>query len=232
MKVTHGSNVGLVRANNEDNYICIEPDVFAVADGMGGHAGGEVASKLLIDEVKKSVQGCRDCNQVILQQIIQKANNEILAKAADNTALNGMGTTASIIFIDDADVTWAHIGDSRIYLLHDDKLTQITTDHSLVEMWVENGTITQEEAQFHPQKNILTRAVGVNTEIEIDTGRFSCVNKDIILLATDGLTNMVNNDKIKQILLDTGIENKADCLIGEAVKNGGIDNITAIVVEI
>ena len=233
MKVTHGSNVGLVRTNNEDNYICIEPDVFAVADGMGGHAGGEVASKLLVDEVKNSLLDNRaGCNQGTLQQIIQKANNKILAKAATNTALNGMGTTASIVFIDDTEITWAHIGDSRIYLLHGDKFTQMTTDHSLVEMWVENGTITQEEAQFHPQKNILTRAVGVNTDIEVDTGKFSCQSEDIILLATDGLTNMVSNDKIKQILLDTGIENKADCLISEAVKNGGIDNITAIVVEI
>ncbi|WP_330997934.1 Stp1/IreP family PP2C-type Ser/Thr phosphatase [Pectinatus sottacetonis] len=233
MNVTCGSNVGLVRTNNEDSYICMEPYVYAVADGMGGHAAGEVASKLLIEEVKKDLKNddVFKYNEEMLKQIIIRANNVILQKSAADEALAGMGTTASLILLQNSRILWAHIGDSRIYYMHESKLVQITTDHSLVDMWVKNGTITAEEALHHPQKNILTRAVGVENAIEVDTGEFSILPGDKVLLSTDGLTNMVEDKKIREILLDETINNKADVLLHEALENGGLDNITAIVVE-
>lgn len=233
MYVTHGSNVGLVRSNNEDSYICLEPYAFAVADGMGGHAAGEVASKLLIEEAEQELRhkGESGCSKELLKDIIVRANNIILQKASADKRLAGMGTTASMVYVHDKKIIWAHIGDSRIYFLHDGRLVQITTDHSLVDMWVKNGTITAEEALHHPQKNILTRAVGVDQSIEVDTGEFSAENGDMLLLSTDGLTNMVADEDINKILLDKNIKAKADCLIDKAVENGGIDNVTAIVVE-
>ncbi len=233
VNVTCGSNVGLVRTNNEDSYICMEPYVYAVADGMGGHAAGEVASKLLIEEVKKDLKNddVFKYNEEMLKQIIIRANNVILQKSAADEALAGMGTTASLILLQNSRILWAHIGDSRIYYMHESKLVQITTDHSLVDMWVKNGTITAEEALHHPQKNILTRAVGVENAIEVDTGEFSILPGDKVLLSTDGLTNMVEDKKIREILLDETINNKADVLLHEALENGGLDNITAIVVE-
>nr|WP_231036280.1 Stp1/IreP family PP2C-type Ser/Thr phosphatase [Pectinatus sottacetonis] len=223
----------MVRTNNEDSYICMEPYVYAVADGMGGHAAGEVASKLLIEEVKKDLKNddVFKYNEEMLKQIIIRANNVILQKSAADEALAGMGTTASLILLQNSRILWAHIGDSRIYYMHESKLVQITTDHSLVDMWVKNGTITAEEALHHPQKNILTRAVGVENAIEVDTGEFSILPGDKVLLSTDGLTNMVEDKKIREILLDETINNKADVLLHEALENGGLDNITAIVVE-
>ncbi len=234
MHVTYGSNVGLVRANNEDSYICLEPHVFAVADGMGGQAAGEVASRLLIEEIKKDFESFPDevCDEKILRQVIINANNVILEKAFENRTLAGMGTTASLIFVQKNKVIWAHIGDSRIYRLNNDKLTQITTDHSLVDLWVKNGTITAEEALHHPQKNILTRAVGVDDSIDVDTGEFTVEQGDKILLSTDGLTNMIEDNEISNALFDSNVQNKAEHLIKMALENGGIDNITAIVVEI
>lgn len=233
MHVTHGSNVGLVRKNNEDSYICLEPYAFAVADGMGGHAAGEVASRLLIEEASRILRQQQGavCNEELLKKIIAGANAAILKRADADERLAGMGTTASIVYVWEKKAIWAHIGDSRIYFLHGGNLVQITTDHSLVDMWVKNGTITAEEALHHPQKNILTRAVGVDSRIEIDTGEFSVAAEDVLLLTTDGLTNMVENDEIEHVLLDKNIEDKAACLINKAVKNGGTDNVTAIVVE-
>ena len=234
MHVTHGTNVGLVRGNNEDSYVCAEPHIFAVADGMGGHAAGEVASKLLIGEIRKNLETLSSvtCDEKMLQQCITTANSIILSKSAENRTLAGMGTTASIICLQTDKVIWAHIGDSRIYCCHAGQLRQITTDHSLVDAWVKNGTITAEEALHHPQKNILTRAVGVETDIKVDTGTFPVETGDKLLLATDGLTNMVENAEIKQIMFDESIHDKAEFLIQEALQHGGIDNITAIVVEL
>lgn len=233
MHVTYGTDVGLVRVNNEDNYICLPPYAFAVADGMGGHAAGEVASKLLIEEARRSLQEEKGtvCGRALLEEIIVKANSIILEKAAGDKKFSGMGTTASMVYVQKNKVEWAHIGDSRIYFLHGGQLAQVTTDHSLVDMLVKNGTITAKEALHHPQKNILTRAVGVAEDIKVDTGELVAAAGDTLLLATDGLTNMVTNEVIDSVLANKAIDNKANCLIKLALKNGGIDNITAIVVE-
>lgn len=233
MYVTHGSNVGLVRSNNEDSYICLEPYAFAVADGMGGHAAGEVASRLLIEEVKKRLQDKKEdeLGEDLLKKIIIEANDIILHKASEDEHLAGMGTTASIVCLRGKIISWAHIGDSRIYFMHKEKLQQITTDHSLVDLWLRNGTITAEEALHHPQKNILTRAVGVDSKLDVDTGSFTAAAGDILLLSTDGLTNMIDDMEIKEILSDEAIKDKAGCLINKAVANGGADNVTAIVVK-
>ncbi len=234
MRVTSGSDIGLVRTNNEDSYYCSPPHLFVVADGMGGHQAGEVASSMLVAEVKNSViaDGPDHDIEGQLRSIICAANKAIKQKAVADEQFSGMGTTATLLYLTGKKYFWAHIGDSRIYRYRTTNLEQITMDHSLVNIWVKTGTITPKEAMHHPKKNILMRAVGVEDEIEVDTGSGDLKEGDIFLLATDGLTNMVNDREIAAILQDENIADKAQCFLEKANKAGGLDNITAIVIEI
>lgn len=232
MKIMGGTDVGLVRKNNEDNYFCAEP-LFAIADGMGGHAAGEIASSILIEEVGRAqAEPNRNYTQTDLCQIMEDANQRIIDQAKLNPERSGMGTTAIILALDGQNAIWAHIGDSRLYRWRAGQLQQITTDHSLVNLWVANGTLTPAEALHHPKKNILVRALGIDALIEVDTGSFAMESGDQYLLATDGLTNMVADAEIATVLAAAEIENKVEKLIAMALDNGGTDNVTAIVVKI
>jgi protein phosphatase len=233
LKATAATNIGLIRQTNEDSYLCINPKTYAVADGMGGHAAGEIASKLLVNTIQDffSEGHLFKIDQDVLEKIILKANARILEKAEKCTEYAGMGTTASFLHIEANTCFWAHIGDSRIYLLRNNQLAQITQDHSLVWDLVLNGTLTQEEALTHPQRNMLTRAVGIDAEVKVDKGSFALEENDKILLCTDGLTNMVNEAKLKETIASEAIEDKAAALIDQAMGAGGVDNITAIVLE-
>ena len=229
-KIFQATHVGKVRHNNEDSLIVIEPETFVVADGMGGAQAGEVASQMLVETVKDFLSKTPPLNEQILSQAILLANDKILTLARQNPNYLGMGTTATILSLDDGKAYFAHVGDSRIYRLRNNSLEQLTEDHSYVETLVRRGEITPEEARVHPMKNVLTQAVGVVENISVDTANFSVESGDTFLLCTDGLTNMVDDENIAKILQSTS--NPADALIDAALKAGGRDNISVIVVGV
>lgn len=222
------TNVGKVRDNNEDALTVIEPETFVVADGMGGAQAGEVASQMLIETMRSFLAKTpRPWDEKILAQAILLANDKILNTARRHEEYHGMGTTATILSLDGKQAHFAHVGDSRLYLLRGDTFKQITEDHSYVETLVKRGEITEAEARVHPMKNILTQAVGAVANLHIDTGNFIAQSGDKFLLCTDGLTNMVEDADIKNILQTA--ESPADVLIEAALIAGGKDNITVIV---
>lgn len=230
-KFYQATDVGRIRKNNEDSLIVIEPETFVVADGMGGQAAGEVASKMLVETVKNFLPLVPEpLNEEILTKSILKANAAIIKTARENKNYRGMGTTATILHIYKNRAYYAHIGDSRLYRLRNKNLEQITEDHSYVETLVRRGEITPEEARVHPMKNILTQAVGADENISVDSGNLRIDVDDIFMLCTDGLTNMVTDENILKILLESG--NPADDLVQAALNNGGHDNVSVIVVKI
>lgn len=227
-KIFKATHVGKVRRNNEDSLIVIEPDTFVVADGMGGAQAGEVASRMLVEVVKVILTNMpAPWNEKILSQAILVANSKIFETAQQNDELSGMGTTATILSLDGDKAYFAHVGDSRLYLLRDNELRQITEDHSYVETLVRNGEITPEEARVHPMKNVLTQAVGAVVELYVDAANFSVNKGDMFLLCTDGLTNMVDDETIAKILQSAS--DPAEELIEAALAAGGKDNVTVIV---
>ncbi|MBR6013192.1 MAG: Stp1/IreP family PP2C-type Ser/Thr phosphatase [Selenomonadaceae bacterium] len=230
-KFYQATDVGRIRKNNEDSLIVIEPETFVVADGMGGQAAGEVASKMLVETVKNFLPLVPEpLNEEILTKSIMKANAAIIKTARENKNYRGMGTTATILHIYKNRAYYAHIGDSRLYRVRNKNLEQITEDHSYVETLVRRGEITPEEARVHPMKNILTQAVGADENISVDSGNLRIDVDDIFMLCTDGLTNMVTDENILKILLESG--NPADDLVQAALNNGGHDNVSVIVVKI
>ncbi len=240
-KYEQATNVGLIRKQNEDSIAVIEPDTFIVADGMGGQAAGEVASRMLIETVKNELNAVPlPWNEEILKAAILKANENILYEARKNSEYEGMGTTATILHIAQPQESqpqiitqrafYAHVGDSRLYKLESDRLRQITSDHSYVEDLVRQGELTEEEARSHPMKNVLTQAVGAVDNLDVEVGTFKVKSGDLFLLCTDGLTNMVNDEEIFNILHST--KNPADDLIAAALSHGGKDNVSVIVVGV
>ena len=229
------SDIGLVRKMNEDNYIFLPPHLYVVADGMGGHAAGEIASKIAVETVKQYIaqNKANSTPEVFLQQAIAEANKAILQMAETKNECSGMGTTLSAAYITEDIINWGHVGDSRIYHFHNNQIKQITNDHSLVWDLVRNGNITEAEAHTHPHRNILTRALGTTEELAIDTGTMHWEHGDMLLFCTDGLTNMVSNQDICQIVQNRELSGQVmlDMLIEKANKAGGIDNITAILVQ-
>ena len=218
------TDVGYVRTNNEDNGAIVGENVFVVADGMGGAAAGEKASGIVIDTVKKNA------SSMPLAKILETANAEVWRAAKTNPALKGMGTTATLCRIaSDGRGEYAHVGDSRLYVFGGGKLTQITTDHSYVEELIRQGKLKRADARYHPMKNMLTRAIGAEENIKIDTGEFILKNGDKVLLATDGLTNMVS-DSDMQSILQSNDGDPARKLTDAALAAGGRDNVTALAV--
>ncbi len=229
------TDIGLIRETNEDNYAFAPPHLYVVADGMGGHVAGEIASKHAVNEVKEYINNHIDqaSPDILLEQAINQANQVVYQLAQSKNEYQGMGTTVTAVYIDEEVIYWAHVGDSRIYLLHDETIEQLTNDHSLVSELVQSGSITMEEAHTHPQRNILTRAVGIYPQIKIDRGKFNWKPNDSILLCTDGLTNMINEQAI-YLTIKNGENDGSEIvekLIEQAKNAGGFDNITAILVK-
>lgn len=224
------TDTGKVRSANEDSGAILEGDVFVVADGMGGHAAGEIASRMLTDIVRDSLHDKKTADETTLAASIRAANTSIVERAMNDPKLRGMGTTATICRAANDTALFAHVGDSRIYRLRGEDFAQMTRDHSYVEELVRKGEITEAEARVHPKKNILMRAVGGGFDIEIDTGKFSFAAGDTLLLATDGLTNMVPDEKIS-VILRSDAKDPAAALVEAALDAGGRDNVTAIVVK-
>ena len=227
-KVFQATHVGKVRYNNEDSLIVIEPETFVVADGMGGASAGEVASQMLVEVVKIVLENVpAPWDEKLLARAILVANEKILETAHQHDEYHGMGTTATILSLDGDKAHFAHVGDSRLYLLRDNQLQQMTEDHSYVETLVRRGELTAQEARVHPMKNVLTQAVGAVKELQVDAGNFPVHSGDKFLLCTDGLTNMVDDETITKILQTES--NPADALIEAALNAGGKDNVSVIV---
>ena len=235
LKVGAKTDKGLIRENNEDAfYVDVKKGIFIVADGMGGHNAGEVASQMAVDEIKKYLnsQEINNLSQILKQAII-KANEAIYEKAEKDPNLEGMGTTVVVAIINNKNKNLhiAHVGDSRAYILTKKGLKQITDDHSLVNEWVKEGKITLEEARFHPMRNVITRALGVKKEVEVEINTIPYQGESI-LLCTDGLTDMLEDKEIEEIIKNNPDPKEAcKALIEEANKKGGKDNITVILIK-
>ena len=229
MAATLRTDIGKLRKQNEDAAWFDEARaVFAVADGMGGHLAGEVASRMAIEAVQRMARENERPGIAALREAVACAHETILAHAQDHIECAGMGTTLSVLWLGENYAYIAHVGDSRIYSLGEGSLTQITQDHSLVEELVRAGLITREQARTHPRRNIITRALGTHGENEPDLLVTDVQDGDVFLLCTDGLTGMVPDDEIERTLRDCGIEAAADRLLALALDAGGRDNVTLI----
>lgn len=222
------TDIGKVREGNEDSFIVHDP-LFAIADGMGGHVGGEVASNLALDTMEKLFEhGATD-----LGDLVQQANRAVLERSLLDRTVTGMGTTLTAVLVEAERVRLAHVGDSRAYLFRDGRLELLTEDHTLVHQMVVSGEITEEEAEIHPHRSILTRVVGVEMTVDIDQAVLSALPGDRMLLCTDGLTGMITEGQIREILAaapDPG--DAAKRLVRAANRAGGVDNITVVVIDL
>jgi protein phosphatase len=230
MKVEVGvaTDIGQVRERNEDAYL-VEAPLYAVADGMGGHRGGEVASQLALE----TLSGSFGSSNAPLATQIAAANEEVFARSAEDPSVSGMGTTLTAIVVRGTRATLAHVGDSRAYLLRGGDLRQLTEDHTLVGRMVKAGELSPAEAETHPHRNVLTRVVGTEPEVAVDATELGLMDGDRVLLCSDGLTGMVTEDQIKAIL-DTvpGAQEAADRLVRAANRAGGVDNITVVLLDV
>ena len=230
----------MIRSGNEDNYFAEADErrgVFVVADGMGGHAAGEVASEMAVQIVSRqllTIASVIDPHaQETLAQALRDANRAIYDRMLAEVDKQGMGTTASVLALSDNHFLIGQIGDSRVYLLRDGALSQLTKDHSYVQEQVDAGLLTPEQARYHPYSNVITRCVGAGEEVEADIYSGEMKPGDVFLVASDGLTGMVDDRRLQSMLLArSGPGRIVDALIAEANGRGGLDNITAIVVQV
>ncbi len=234
MRVGVVSDVGKRRATNEDGYL-VKNTVFAVADGMGGHSAGEVASAIALKTVKNNLRKIPDPEAIpeLLTKSIEDANTAVFKKSEAKVEQRGMGTTLTIAVLSGKQFFFGHVGDSRAYLLRESKLSQLTEDHSYVAEMVKEGALSPQEAEVHPQRSVLTRALGVERKVQIDTSSLEIMLRDKILFCTDGLTAMLGNQDIEE-LLNNPDDPQVICqrLVDTANKRGGDDNITVILIEI
>lgn len=233
MRWSQATEVGLVRKQNEDS-LCVVPELalFAVADGMGGHLAGEVASRMAIESVVHRLKtgGQADTVNNLLDGVRQ-ANSRIFEASRVDGSCRGMGTTLTAAVIRE-ELILAHVGDSRAYIIRGDNIHPLTEDHSLVQELIRNGGITREQAREHPHRNVLTRALGTDQLVDVDLIRINPEKGDILLLCTDGLCGLVEDDEILGLVrASAGPDQAVKGLVGEAMKRGGSDNISVIVVE-
>jgi serine/threonine protein phosphatase PrpC len=221
------TDVGRQRHTNEDSYLDLAP-VFAVADGMGGARAGEVASQLAV-EAFKAAQGASGTAEEQLARIGQEANRRIYELAQEDESRAGMGTTLTAAMVTEREVSIGHVGDSRVYRFRNDELERLTDDHSLVEELVRQGKLTSEQAEVHPQKSIITRALGPEPDVQVDTHTYPAREGDVYLLCSDGLTGMLSEERIAQLLRGrSSLRQAAQTLVDEANARGGRDNITVV----
>src|SRR5947209_250209 len=221
------TDTGRQRRENEDSAIARAP-MFVVADGMGGARTGEVASEIAIESFQDGLPESGSPEQELAERV-REANRAIYDRASQEPELQGMGTTLTAAYLDDANLAVAHVGDSRAYLFRDGDLRRLTQDHSLVDELVRRGKLTEEQAAEHPQRSIITRALGIEREVEVDTWSYPVRAGDVLLLCSDGLTSMISEEKVAAILSSAGsLEQAGGRLIEEANAAGGRDNITVV----
>jgi serine/threonine protein phosphatase PrpC len=233
------SKIGLIRKVNEDAICMNSSPFFALADGMGGYNGGKLASTIAVsaaEEVFKKYQG-QSISPEVLKDAVLDANKKILERKKESEEYAYMGTTMIAAAVQKDKLYWAHVGDSRLYIFDHQKLHQITTDHSFVMELVNEGKITKEEMRNHPRKNEITRAVGVKEDLKVDTGSLSLHPNDLILICSDGLSNMLSDEKITSILLkfynnnQWDLQGAANELIDHVYQAGANDNVSLILID-
>lgn len=242
MEFYNYTDIGKKRKSNQD---CVDGMILknaitwaAVCDGMGGTNGGDIASKTAVEVVKKVLNGrlADNLENTNIKQImidsVKEANCDIYNKSQNDETLSGMGTTIVLSVVYDGVLHLAYVGDSRCYLITNTRIKQLSKDHSVVQELVDSGEITADEAKDHPQKNIITRALGVRDAVKADYKKVSVKNGDVILMCTDGLTNHVSEDKIFELCHSEDLKNVPEKLINEANDNGGSDNITVALIKI
>ena len=241
MKVFAGTDIGKARETNQDYYYVSKNadniKLCVLADGMGGYTGGEVASNLAVASAKSYIYSNYEKTEKTVEEIInllkdatQYANMIVYEKTKEIPELGEMGTTLEIALIVEDKMYISHVGDSRIYKIRDGKIDRITSDHSYVENLIQDGTITEEEAKYHPKKNMLTKALGCTAFVEPDLLVEKFIENDIILICSDGLTNMLSEEEIVRVIQENP-DNPNRALILAANKEGGMDNITVIVIK-
>lgn len=238
MKIVAKTDVGLVRKQNQDSYNTGElPNGAAwtvVCDGMGGAAGGAVASSVAVKIISEKIVNCyreglgENTVKNIVVSAIESANACLFDMSESSDELYGMGTTAVAVIADGDAAYIAHVGDSRAYIIRNNSITQLTRDHSVVAQMIERGEITRDEAKSHPDRHIITRAVGVNDKINVDFLNFEITEGDILVVCTDGLSGFVTEEDMLSLTADGQYHKFADRLVSLANKNGGADNITVV----
>ena len=239
MKIFARTDIGKAREMNQDSYFISTPNddvkLFILADGMGGYEGGEVASILAIECAKSYIlnnfeQIPKEKEEImnLIRNAIEYANLRVYEESQEHERLKEMGTTIDVSLIYNGKVYVGHVGDSRVYRIRNEIIRKITTDHSYVEKLIKEGSITKEESYHHPKRNMLMKALGCNSLVEPDVLCKGFMKDDILLMCSDGLTNMIKEEDIFRIIIDN-INNPADKLIEQANNNGGYDNVTAIV---
>lgn len=241
MEVYFQSDIGKRRKSNQDytaTFTNQKNQLLALlADGMGGHQAGDIASRQAVEEIgiaweATTIDDSEKAVQWFLQHI-QQTNQRIFEKGQSQPTLSGMGTTLEVVTLLDNHLALAHVGDSRIYLFREQRLIALTEDHSLVNALLKSGEITQEMAENHPRKNIITRSLGMPGSLEVDVAIHKIEDHDQLLLCSDGLTNMVSEPKIAQILLEAAsLQDASQRLIEEANAKGGLDNITVLLIDV
>jgi len=240
MKVFAKSDIGKAREMNQDAYYASQPSdtvgLYIVADGMGGYNGGEIASTIAVTAAKNYIENnfaetehTKEKLQELVKNAIEYANMLVYEKSKEIKELQGMGTTIEVALVHNNRVYIGHVGDSRVYRIRKNFIRKLTTDHSYVERLVKDGTISKEEAVHHPKKNMLTKALGCTSFVEPDVSVKGFLKDDILVLTSDGLTNMIKDEEIYNIVTDN-IEVATDKLINKANGAGGLDNITVIIV--
>jgi protein phosphatase len=226
------THAGRKRRRNEDAYVD-RPPLFAVADGMGGAQAGEVASRLAAAALEEDGDGASGPEERVVA-LIEEANRRVFQRAAEDEAASGMGTTMTVALVDDDRVTIGHVGDSRAYRFRAGELEQLTDDHSLVAELVRSGRLTPEEADTHPQRSVITRAVGTDPDIDVDRFTVEAQPDDVYLICSDGLSDMLDEGQIRDVFAahPNDLRGAAKALVGAANRVGGDDNITVVVFEI
>ncbi len=226
------TDTGRKRRRNEDAYVC-EPPLFAIADGMGGAQAGEVASRLAAAALKESGAKTLGGEQRIFD-LIQEANRRVYDRSSTDPNTSGMGTTITVALVEHGNVAFGHVGDSRAYLIRDGRMEQVTEDHSLVNELMKSGKLSPEEAEAHPQRSVITRALGTDPDVDADTFTIEAKAGDVFLLCSDGLTDMVGEREIQELVERNreDIDAALKSLVKAANRSGGEDNITVVAFEI
>jgi serine/threonine protein phosphatase PrpC len=230
-RVASVTDTGRKRRHNEDAYV-MEPPLFAIADGMGGAQAGEVASRLAAAALKESGAGDGGAERIVA--LIQEANRRVYNRSSTDPNTSGMGTTITVALVENDRVAFGHVGDSRAYLIRDGRMEQLTEDHSLVNELLKSGKLSQEEAESHPQRSVITRALGTDPDVDVDTFSVPAQTGDLFLLCSDGLTDMVPEDAIFEVVERNrdDIDAALRALVKAANRGGGEDNITVVAFEI
>lgn len=238
IKASGNTDRGKVRSLNEDAYaMCPDRHLFIIADGLGGHAAGDVASQRAVEVIKGRIASSYSSSKEIKEDLvraIKEANSVIFLEARENKDKRGMGTTVVVAKIHNDRAIIAHVGDSRAYHIHGNSIIQLTIDHTVVEEYVRMGLVNRGEIPFHPYRHVLSRAVGTGGSVDVDITDVQLTPGDVLLLCTDGLTNMLSNDEILSAVktLSPFPDRITDMLISLANEKGGIDNITVITIYV